>query len=274
MDARVIGGSPRRASCSAMRSVVTRHMSLRLTRRERLTVSTATMTQRDQTDRKNWLSYLPSLPAVAAVLGLVAYAGLRYAYTRFYTPLGVLPEEVGIGYVQVLAYAGPSLIVILLVGGNLFITSVALLAFEAKRRSSSPANVDEEEVRQRRLTARKRLIVGTSLGYAVGGLGLAIVFLGATASSREEALRAGNRVEPIQLLGVEVLNVWGTPSTVFPSDMQPSAAVGALEQRCVLYLGRANGTVVLFDHTDDVVIRVPDGAVIVEELAETRCSND
>jgi hypothetical protein len=42
------------------------------------------------------------LSAVTA-LGLCLYGILRYVYARFYSPLGVKPEEVGLGYGEILA---------------------------------------------------------------------------------------------------------------------------------------------------------------------------
>ena len=89
----------------------------------------------------SWLEHLPSLPAVIAVLGVVAYAALRYAYSRFYSPLGVLPEEVGIGYAQVLAYAGPSLFLLLL-GCGLIAAALYLVRWLVKR--GGPQTKDDE----------------------------------------------------------------------------------------------------------------------------------
>jgi hypothetical protein len=42
------------------------------------------------------------LSAVTA-LGLLVYGFLRYVYARFYSPLGVKPEEVGLGYAEILS---------------------------------------------------------------------------------------------------------------------------------------------------------------------------
>ena len=41
--------------------------------------------------------------SVVTVLGLCLYGFLRYVYARFYSPLGVKPEEVGLGYGEILA---------------------------------------------------------------------------------------------------------------------------------------------------------------------------
>jgi hypothetical protein len=49
----------------------------------------------------NWVLGNP-LSAVT-VLGLCLYGFLRYVYARFYSPLGVKPEEVGLGYAEILS---------------------------------------------------------------------------------------------------------------------------------------------------------------------------
>jgi hypothetical protein len=41
--------------------------------------------------------------SVVTVLGLCLYGFLRYVYARFYSPLGVKPEEVGLGYGEILS---------------------------------------------------------------------------------------------------------------------------------------------------------------------------
>jgi hypothetical protein len=240
-------------------------------------------------EKKNWLSYLPSLPAVAAVLGLVAYAGLRFAYTRFYSPIGVLPEEVGIGYAQVLAYAGPSLLLVLFVVGY-FAGYLYFLFSQAERRGRQRARAmkkagsssddddndydDGTKSKKSRLARRRRWVIIVVVGYGVTGLLAAILTLGIKASSRGEAMHDGRRVEPVQLLGIEVLSVWATPATLHSTESQPSASLAALENRCVLYLGRAEGTAILFDQVDDVVLRVPDGAIVLEEVPGAQCPRE
>src|SRR5690242_13321534 len=54
--------------------------------------------------------------AALTVVGAVTYGLVRLAYSLFYSQLGLTPEDVGLGYQELLAQSAVSLIVLLVIG--------------------------------------------------------------------------------------------------------------------------------------------------------------
>ena len=69
------------------------------------------------TDVRAWL----------AAAGLALYVILRLAYSTFYQPLGVSPEDLGFGYLDILSQAAVGFVVLVLVFGLLFVPIGVLL---------------------------------------------------------------------------------------------------------------------------------------------------
>jgi len=63
-----------------------------------------------------------------AAAGLLLYALLRLAYSTFYQPLGVSPEELGFGYLDILAQAAVGFVVLVVVFAVLAAVTAAELA--------------------------------------------------------------------------------------------------------------------------------------------------
>ena len=132
----------------------------------------------------NWALGNP-LSAVTA-LGLFLYGFLRYVYARFYSPLGVKPEEVGLGYAEILSQSVTGLLLfsalmflLLLIGGVLSVTG-ALLWVGLIRQFAS-------DFRQNRRLALQTLtatavilvlvVVVVALGWGIWLLGLFALLL-------------------------------------------------------------------------------------------------
>ena len=71
------------------------------------------------TDVRAWL----------AAAGLALYVILRLAYSTFYQPLGVSPEDLGFGYLDILSQAAVGFVVLVLVFGILVRSARCSLIF-------------------------------------------------------------------------------------------------------------------------------------------------
>jgi hypothetical protein len=49
-----------------------------------------------------------------AVVGFVLYATLRVAYVRFYAPFGLSPDDLGLGYIELIAQSAIGALLLLL----------------------------------------------------------------------------------------------------------------------------------------------------------------
>src|SRR5436309_386329 len=66
-----------------------------------------------------WLERMPDVRAVLAVLGLLFYAILRIAYSAFYGRFGLSPDDLGLGYVDLLVQSmvGTSIVLVVALAG-------------------------------------------------------------------------------------------------------------------------------------------------------------
>lgn len=188
--------------------------------------ATATMTSMDLKDELRWL-WKYGLPA-APILAVLVYGILRQLYAKFYGTLGASPEEVGLGYQQVLALSGVAILVFTLVGGAFFLLRFPLLR----------ANVIKSEQRKR-----------VSLAAAV----LTVLFLAAgtwwldhqTGDSAGRAYR-GQAVTSVNFGGVQVLGLRAEPALVQWFNKPPTGE-DTISGHCLMYLGTADGVDVFFD---------------------------
>jgi hypothetical protein len=275
------------------------------------------------------------LVTALATLGLAfGYVALRFAYTRFYDALGVAPEDLGLGKVDLLVRSAGLVVVFAMVGAlvlEVAAIAVALLVtsgllpkawqvldwvYEDRpggalvglgvllwlvaavvgwtgqlRKAAAPtgyvsyamiltgvvlvygrrrgfrhlaSDVREtgQTIRRALATAIKRVARRWKAGAAaVIVLSVAVVFVVATL------------LAPVAARLVEqgkAYHDWTVPWRADPATVrwlhQPQAG-DPLSGPCVMYLGQANGIVVLYDVRSRRVVRVPSGDVVV--LIET-----
>jgi hypothetical protein len=78
---------------------------------------------------KRFVTWLVANPVGALTVGgLAVYGVVRLSYALFYEPLGVTPEEVGLGYQQTLAESALAVVVILLILGGAVATVLIFYA--------------------------------------------------------------------------------------------------------------------------------------------------
>src|SRR5262245_29879349 len=70
-----------------------------------------------------WLGRMPDVRAALAVLGLLFYAVLRIAYSVFYERFGLSPDDLGLGYVDLLVQSvvGTSIVLVVALAAAFFL---------------------------------------------------------------------------------------------------------------------------------------------------------
>ena len=206
------------------------------------------------------IDYLVGLGGLTAI-GVFVYAILRFSYWSFYNRFGITPEEVGLGYVEILTRSAPVLVLAMTLAAG----------FNA-------------------LLARKLLHLDTGQVWRIAGITsalllAAVLFAGPVrANDLADLAERGIPVHPrlpVELVAVQVDYVTLTPNgeteekeqktqTSVPVAQAPSPSqedVEALEQRTsLLYFGQSNQIAVLYDTENQQVIRVPmaDVTIIAE----------
>jgi hypothetical protein len=182
--------------------------------------------------------------AAISLVGAALYVLLRISYVVFYSQFDVTPEEVGLGYVQVLTEAatGSALFIAVTVGELLLFRSVLRPAQQSGR-------------------------VAISTLFASVGL---IVVLGLSAARyAAQHVKHGRPLNPSGMLPLlfQPLNVLGlrVPRvTVLPVGKGTLPSTWCVT-RPLMYLGSANGTSVFYDSKRKVTLRLPSAAVIIRE---------
>lgn len=224
----------------------------------------------DQPARSSSIDYLVSLGGFTAV-GVLIYAILRFAYWSFYNRFGVTPEEVGLGYVEILTRSAPAL-VLGMMGAALINAALARRLFRA-----DPAQAWRVVGVTVVLLLAAVLIAGPIRAHVLANL-------------VERGIPVHPRL-PIELVAVQVDYVTlepheqgtgqqqeGQPRTVVaatagngtgaaaphggaarePQTTSPNQDSDGIEQRTsLLYFGQSNQIAVLYDHVNQQVIRLP-----------------
>jgi hypothetical protein len=181
-------------------------------------------------DSPKWSDLLRANPAVLLALsGILLYAFLSASYAIFYHSLGVDLNDVGLTYATILASSvGPIIIILSLTSIVVFLWSVL-----------------------RRLNRRPSwLSIGILVFLAVG------VYLPVTAFLSANEVKDGNsiaRTFPATAIHANSVTVASTAEggKEMPAIQQLSSNTS------LLYLGKSDGTVVLYDPTVDEAVYVP-----------------
>lgn len=194
--------------------------------------------------------------ALSTLLGLFFYGVLRFAYGIFYRKLGTTPEEVGLSYSDILSQSIVGLAGYLVwnAGVVLALTAITVGPWWALHRRKSSA--DQMKHPLERYVAR---IAAASCSVAALAT---LVLIPVVANSRADDIIGGFQTSPVAFGAFEVLPLRADPAvaTSTSREMRP------LLDQCVLYLGRSDGLVVLFDPNEQETIRVPTSSTAVRVL--------
>jgi hypothetical protein len=191
------------------------------------------------------------------------YGLLILAYSQFYAELGVRPSEVGLQYGPGIGgIAGVAIVLVLASAGVCILYAAVELARSAFRRPPRPAphrraagdgrtKVEElwalwpDHLRDRRTIAVRVIVITLTVSLVFGSYMLVV------ADRQADTVKEGGVIEPWRFLfGIEVLGVRADPAAVQPvsrsrTDAEP--APRRLPVGDLFYLGRSDGTVVLYE---------------------------
>jgi hypothetical protein len=186
--------------------------------------------------RKIWTYVIPA----ASVIGLLVYGMLRQLYATFYGSLGASPEEVGLGYSETLSLSGIAVLWIV-------VMPAGLAALVPSLRPGRP------HYGVRILTSLLLLALGAVLLYW------------ATWSAAGRAYD-GRAVTSVNVGPLQVLGLRAEPATFWWRAGREAADPDLAPGTCVLYLGQANGTTVLYDPGPGIIrtIRVQTSDVLID----------
>jgi Pentapeptide repeats (8 copies) len=202
---------------------------------------------------RSWLAALRDLPAALAATGLALYAILYAIYANFYGSFGLLPEEVGLGYANIFVHSLGLLTAIASCALALRLAFV-LYILRSKRHSSS----------------RIRRTIATLFRASSLVLPLVFVVLFLIQSFHQTdifayGLRFGVDIRPIKLGPVPFLDIRATPvQIIWGNDATPQQKGLAIDY--LLYLGRTESTIVLYDFPRQSILRLPSGSATIVAL--------
>jgi hypothetical protein len=200
---------------------------------------------------RDWLGF--SAP-VLAILGLIAYVLVRVAYSIFYGPLGVSPDEVGLDYAESFYDAGVGIFLLAAVAGivGIFLALVARRFFG--RRWSETLN--------KRTWALAFVSVVILAGLANSTIIHSAQQLDAVEQGREvKPSPTFYVVPPVPIRAEPVAVVWiGSPKL----DLNESLD-------CVMYLGRAEGIAVFYVPSDHKSLRLPSHSIAILSKGKASC---
>ncbi len=208
---------------------------------------------------------LERVAALSALYGIVAtafYVVLRLAYVQFYARVGIDPEDVGIGRVELLsqALAGP---LVLIAGLGIYLLALYVV-FMRPWRSSTPL---------RSLGIATCVVFGISLVYAV-----TLMFRSANqlADDIENGDAARLSYFPFTFVDIPILQIWALPMQLEWPEETKRPQVLSQGTDCMFYLGDHEGVGIAYDVKSKRAIRFKrEDAVVVTsrepELLDRNC---
>jgi hypothetical protein len=200
--------------------------------------------------------------AVLAVGGALVYGLLVFAYSQYYAELGVRPAEVGLQY-------GPG------VGGSAGVAVLLVLVIVLGSLVPGLLGVRTRIGEEGAWPPWTRSLAWFSLCFVII-MSVATGWLVWIANNNGDKVKRGEPVEPIRIgfiVQFELMSFRADLATVAPAKRNPAPEIAALSERTdeLLYLGRSEGIVVLYDAFRETIYHVPAAAVVVRTRnCETR----
>lgn len=187
------------------------------------------------------------IPLLLIILNLM----VRGSYSSFYVPLKVLPEEVGFDAQSLLQLSG-ALLFFMAAGYLLLLALFTSVARTSRVRWHPESNY----------LGGLSLVLVTAFALVLTIAGA--VHLRSEATDEAGEVQRGCVVTPIEPWGMTLVGVRAQPVSLYwtgtpPTDFQPTDGP-------TLYLGQANGTLVLYEVSGGHVARIPTGAVVTRSI--------
>jgi hypothetical protein len=200
-----------------------------------------------------------------ALAGAIWYGFLWISYNRFYEPLGIIPSDVGLNYATILANSVGAAVAFLIplaaivISLVIFATSVRLRGYQYSRERQSWV-----------VLVLTRAMRNTLIIFGIIGMAFLIYTFPVTAQTQAQKVIAGRAVTPLHSL-------WWSPAPILTIHADPviaisstgakkageSVAVETLAPTSLLYMGQANGIMVLYNSSTDQAIYLPASSVLL-----------
>lgn len=204
------------------------------------------MTGGNGPERYDAQGFLGGIIGSLTLLGLSLYTILRFSYSKFYAELGTAPEEVGLGYEDILSRSAAGVVLFLLAFGIVF-GLLFLFGIVFSRLSLRPW-----------MRRRWRRVFWTLAVVAVLAAGVSYTLV---ADSLADRVRKGNSVLVTQWAG------WrAQPAHIIWTSEAPESGNRGYES--LIFLGESNGISVFYEHNQGEIFRIPSSSVIVVVRSE------
>lgn len=205
------------------------------------------------------IAAIDQLAPALAIIAAAWYAVLTFSYDQFYRRLTVSLSDVGLGYASILANSVGTAFAVVVIAAVLSVPVIVGMVLVWLLRGR------EVSWRTTRPYIRRWLV---SLGIAC--FLIAIFVLPAVSSTRYARVKEGKAVLPPRLPVADftLLPIHADPVTLEPAAKDSAPSIMAMAKGSFLYLGQANGAVVLYDSNRQQVIYVPASDVV---LRVTNC---
>lgn len=206
----------------------------------------------------DWLVHVAA--PLLGLVGAVLYAVLRLSYLFFYLQVRATPEDVGYGYVEILATQVVGAIeLVLIVTILIFLTTLGFqytvrMAGGVRRASRRFPEIRPEPREVRRVARRS----------AVAAVMVVIVLLPTLAWLMGAEAKKGyavRNVYPRGVIALPILAVQAVPARVFSVADPGSARID--DRQCLLYLGSNDGTAIFYDVSNRESIRFPSSTISI-----------
>jgi hypothetical protein len=205
-----------------------------------------------------------------ALAAVIWYGFLWISYNRFYEPLGISPNDVGLNYATILANSVGAAVAFL-IPFLLAITSFLYLAVTSRvlawfmsrgNRARPPNSASASLFNIRNASSAIAVTVLASTGFLV-------YLFPVRASIEAQRAKHGRGASPLYTLGAPapVLTIRADPVISIQSTAVKKAgesvAVESLSSNGLLYMGQANSVIVLYDSLKRRAVYLPASSVVL-----------
>ena len=205
---------------------------------------------------------LSSLDTGKLALGAAIWYGFLWiTYNRFYEPLGISPSDVGLNYANILANSVGAAVTFLVPVAVLVMALLSLAVLVRSfgyRRGFNPSRLIYVKILRNLLVTVALLVVG-----------LLVYVFPVRAANAADQVKQGEAVSPLHFLmsPAPVLAVQANRvisiKPASPQKTGETTAIASLPRSGLLYMGQANGVIVLFDSSERQAHFIPSSSVLL-----------
>lgn len=215
-----------------------------------------------------------SASGVLAVLGIVLYAVLRIAYSFFYSPFGLRPDDLGLGYLDLLVQSAVG--IVLLCMAMLVVAAVFYAAFSLTKAASKSLtrHIDGRSLDER-VPKKKKQDAGTGSPLGDRRIWAALILvvivaalLMARAYSDRSKVWDGHSAS-FTVFGFSITSWGAEDATISWTSDVTAAELSPLAGRCLLYFGQSGGTAYFYKRDTRQVLRIPTSDIVIHTRGKT-----